>query len=138
MANATQNFRLISLLKAGDKVSKETIAKTLGVSDVSVPVYIHELKRLFKANIESVYNGRRVVAYKLINRDIVVPQFRRNNSTPTPTKKSLVKVEAKVDDGSVPVPDKDLEIAEITDREFSDIRSSLGVSSFGSRGSSDY
>lgn len=135
MANATQNFRLISLLKAGNSVKKEVVAKELGVNLVSVPVYIHELKRLYKADIESVYGGRKVVAYRLRNKDVVVPQFRRGHVTKY-VKKTAPAV---VSDGSVAVPDKDLDVTQVSDREFADIRSSLGVSSFGSGSrSSDY
>ena len=58
MAKATQNFRLYQLMKSGGTVSKEVIAETLSVALVSVPVYIHELKKQFKAEILSVRDLR--------------------------------------------------------------------------------
>jgi hypothetical protein len=141
---STQNYKLFVLLKSAGAtgVKKEYIAKELGVSLVSVPVYIHEIKRLFKADVKSIKNGRNVVAYALMNADKVkVNQFRRNaaGSVAKPPKVVVTKAEeVKVEDGSVPIPDKDLDIAVISDREMSDIRDSLGVSfggtGWGSRG----
>lgn len=145
MSNSTQSYRLFQLLKAGDVVSKEVIAETLGVVLVSVPVYIHELKSQFKAEIKGVREGRKVIGYKLLSTDLDVPQYRRNSihipdsqKVKKPKKTAVVEsapVEAVtapvVDDGSVPVLDKDAEITQYNDRELSDVRESLGLGSFG-------
>ena len=133
MAKSTQNFRLFQLMKSGGIVSKEVIAETLGVALVSVPVYIHELKKQFKAEIVSVRNGRKVTGYKLVDKEIAVPEFRKNNAEvhPVKTKKvknTVVKGDSELaNDGSVPVLDKDAEITQVGEREFADIRESLGV-----------
>jgi biotin operon repressor len=133
MSTSTQNYRLYQLLKsAAGAVSKTEIAVHLGVREVSVPVYIHELKRLFKADIDSVRNGRAVSGYKLVSKELNIPQNRKNSASPVVKKAKTVKtVASKIEDGSIPVPDKDLEVTQISDREFADIRSSLGVD-FGS------
>jgi predicted ArsR family transcriptional regulator len=126
VAKNTQNFVLFQLLKAGGTVSKDVIAETLGVKLMSVPVYIHELKNQFKVKIVSVRNGRKVIGYKLVETDAKVPQFRKN-SIEVP--KAVIKSSAVevADDGSIPVLDKDAEITQISDREFADVRDSLGL-----------
>lgn len=86
MSNSTQAHNLYNLLVAAGSngVSRSDIATHLGVSEGSVPVYIFGLKKFFSAEIENVKNGRKVVAYKLINAsDIEVPShrlFRRNDN----------------------------------------------------------
>lgn len=131
---STQYSRLHQVLKASPTVSKEAVAKELGVNIKSVPVYIHALKHKFKANIETVKEGRFVIAYKLINGDTLnVPKFRSNAASGMV--RTLKRGKA-ISDGSVSVPDKDMEITKIDDRTMSDIHSSLGID-FGG-GKSDY
>jgi predicted ArsR family transcriptional regulator len=125
VAKNTQNFVLFQLLKSGGTVSKDIIAETLGVKLMSVPVYIHELKNQFKVKIVSVRNGRKVIGYKLIDTDSKVPQFRKN-SIEVP-KAIPAKTVVVSEDGSVPVLDKDAEITQVSDREFADVRESLGL-----------
>ena len=126
MAKQTQNFRLFNLLKSASTVSKEQIAKELGVKINSVPVYIHELKKLHKAEIETVRKGREVIAYKLVTKNLKVPEHRKNAAGVAPKKVAKV-VSTATEDGSVPIPDADLDVAQIGEREFADIRSALGV-----------
>lgn len=138
MSKVTQNYRLYQLLKAGKApscVRKEVIAKELGVSIVSVPVYIHELKRLFKADIESVRDGREVVAYSLKN-DLNVPQFRRGSVKPAGEKGATKPAK----DATAPVADAEgTDITQVGEREMADIRTSLGIgTSFGRGHGSDY
>lgn len=127
MANkSTQYFRLHKLLESANTCSKETVAKELGVDIKSVPVYIHALKHKFKAEIETVKKGRQVIAYKLMNKDkLKVPKFRSNATS------GLVKtadvVEIKGEDGSVPILDEDLEIAQHNEREIEDVHTMLGI-----------
>ena len=118
MAKSTQNFRLLQLLKASETVSKETVAKELGVALASVPVYIHGLKKTFKAEISTVKDGREVIAYKLVNKDIVVPEFRKNTAGVAPVAKKATNVAKKAtkaqvinpETGEVTIPDKDLDL----------------------------
>jgi hypothetical protein len=137
MAKNTQAFILFNMLKAaGSKgVTRDQVATALQVKETSVPVYFFGMKKLYNADIETVKNGRQVVAYKLLNPDQVtnVPQTRGAGKIKVVTKKPLVKA-AKVvktnvvdDSGEIPTLDSDLRIAEITDREFGDIKSSLGL-----------
>ena len=134
MAKATQNYKLHEMMKSGEIISKEHIAKTLKVKMISVPVYIHELKAQFKAKIKSVREGRKVTGYQLVlekGKSLDIPQFRKNSvelQKPVIKKIGVVTNIAETDgDGSVPVIDKDAEITQVSDREFDDIRSSLGV-----------
>jgi hypothetical protein len=137
MAKNTQAFILFNMLKAaGSKgVTRDQVATALQVKETSVPVYFFGMKKLYNADIETVKNGRQVVAYKLLNPDQVtnVPQTRGAGKIKVVAKKPLVKA-AKVvktnvvdDSGEIPTLDSDLRIAEITDREFGDIKSSLGL-----------
>jgi len=144
MSKNVQAFTLFNTLKAAGKkgVSKVEIAKVLGVKESSVPVYIFNMKKAYKAKFEVVKKGRQIVAYKLANvDDIKIPQLRKNakgvvKSVTKAVKKKAsktvkgvksAKVVAPVSTGEVPVLDADMEITEITDSEFNDIRSSLGL-----------
>jgi hypothetical protein len=131
MAKSSQMFVLYNLMKAaGNKgVGKKEVAKALNVKESSVPVYFFAMKKYFKAEYDIVKQGRQIVAYKLINSDkISVPQFRKGKvkvvkaSNPVVTK--VVK-NKKVDE--VPNIEDDSGITQITDREFSDIKSTLGL-----------
>jgi len=146
MAKNMQLYTLFNILKsAGSKgVTKAQVSKQLNVAENSVPVYMFSMKKYFKAEFTTIKNGRAIVAYVLDNADkITVPQFRKGS---TGSKKSVTKAIAKKNksvskpvkaaktksvnipsDGSVAIPDKDLHVAEISDREFDDIRSSLGL-----------
>jgi biotin operon repressor len=129
--NATQSHILFQLMKAGDVVSKETISKTLGIVLMSVPVYIHELKKQFKAEVLSVRDGRKVIGYKLVSKNITVPQHRKNSIlVEKPVKVAKPKTSVS-EDGELPTLDKDAEITQIGEREFADIADSLGVSNGG-------
>jgi biotin operon repressor len=150
MSKATQSYRLFQLLKAGDVVSKQSISTELKIDFKSVPVYIHELKKTHKADVLSVRNGRKVTGYKLVDKNLKVPQYRKNSLALPPelrvvksraknNKKNkavitapsiLAKVDASAAGGhDVPVLDKDAEVTQISEREFADIADSLGVSS---------
>lgn len=141
MAKNTQAFILFNMLKAaGTKgVTKSEVAKALNVKEGSVPVYFFGMKKLYKAEIETVKSGRTVVAYKLLNPDQVtgVPQTRGAGKVKAVAKKSTKKVTKALptkkvsrtvnDSTETPTLDKDMEIAQIGDRELADIKSSLGL-----------
>jgi predicted ArsR family transcriptional regulator len=133
MAKQTQSFRLYQLLKSGEPVKTQVLSETLKIHVFSVPVYIHELKNQFKADIKSVREGRRVVAYQLVNADKVkVPEFRKNSYGEIPKAKPTV----------VQSIAEELEAANtgaVSEKEFADIKSSLGLGDFGGgRGGADY
>ncbi|MGH7744566.1 MAG: hypothetical protein ACREQ5_07080 [Candidatus Dormibacteria bacterium] len=115
MPKKTQNYRLWILLSTNEPITVEKLVNGLGLkSKVNLPVYIHELKRLFKAEIEAVRDGRKVTAYRLINK-IKVPEYRRNNA------QYIAKT------GSVKSVGETASVGQISDREMSDIRDSLGI-----------
>lgn len=146
MAKTTQAFILFNMLKAaGTKgVSKGDVAKALNVRENSVPVYFFGMKKLYNAKIETIKNGRQVVAYKLLNPNEVsgVPETRGASKGNKPlvkagpkkaTKVVQTKVKAtkptkaKKTSDDTPILDKEMKIAEITDQEFADIKTSLGL-----------
>jgi hypothetical protein len=147
MSKSTKYFELFSALRAGsDKgVSPDALMKATGFNAGALAVYIHALRNQFGAVIESVRNGRSVVAYRLTNADAVKITAARKPRTVTakatkPTKRGTAAVRktpavrvarvvktTKVDDGSIPVLDADLDIAEIGANELDDIRHSLGI-----------
>lgn len=136
MAKQTQYHKLFMLLKgAPSGLSKEDLGKAMGIAPVSVPVYIFELKKQFKCDIESVRQGKTVVAYKIVNGDKAkVPEFRRGSSQPVAKKPAKT---APV--GEATALDAEGDITQVGDREMADIRSSLGIGGFGgNRGGSDY
>jgi len=136
MAKQTQYHKLFMLLKgAPNGLSKEDLGKAMGIAPVSVPVYIFELKKQFKCDIESVRQGKTVVAYKLVNGDKAkVPEYRRGSSQPAPKKAKAPAVA-----GETVAIDAEGDITQVGDREMADIRSSLGIGGFGGRGGSgDY
>lgn len=125
MAKQTQYHKMFMLLKgAPNGLSKEDLGKHMGIAPVSVPVYIFELKKQFKCDIESVRQGKTVVAYKIVNGDKAkVPEFRRGAVGPIPTKKAA-KTAA---DGTAVEGDAESDITRVGDHEMADIRASLGI-----------
>lgn len=136
MSNATQAHSLYNLFTASSSksVSRDEIAKHLGVSEGSVPVYIFALRKFFKADIENVKDGRKVVAYRLVNADTIkVPShrvYRRNENGEVVLEKpntANVQKTATFKNSEVEILDKDLDIANLGDTEFADIKASLGL-----------
>jgi hypothetical protein len=149
MPKSTQNFKLYELLKSTPNmmVSKEDIANTLRVSLFSVPVYIFDLKLKFRADIDSVYdsNHKRVLGYKLVNEaKIEVKQYRKGSMADAKVQRKAKKA-AKIAKslGGVEKKLQEHDITQYTDKEMTDLRSSLGLdtgmngSGFSGNGSGD-
>jgi len=130
----TQNYKLATLLQSGELVTVEKITETLGISKVSVAVYIFDLRKKFKADIENVKEGNKVIAYRLQNK-INVPQYRTNNNQVEPKAKvdvpkvDVPKVDGAPVDGSVPILDKDA--GALDERSMADLHDQLGLNEFG-------
>jgi predicted ArsR family transcriptional regulator len=121
MAKMTQTHKLYQILKNGDPVPVQKIAEDLGIHYYSVAVYIHELKKVFKANINSIRDGRKVKAYQLTNANkIKVPEFKKNTYM-------LPKAKAKPVVGFTDDLNDETSISTVSEKEFADIRSSLGL-----------
>lgn len=120
----TQLYRLFDLLsKAGETgLLKSEIVTKLGVKESSVPVYIHSLKKKFKAEITNQLEGRIVTGYVLTNQPSV-PQFKLTANRQI---KSNVSVSTNTS-GETPVLDTEVS-TEYSDREVADISNALGVS----------
>jgi hypothetical protein len=148
MSKSSKYFELFSALKAGgDKgVSPAALQKATGFNQGALAVYIHALRNKFGAQIESVRNGRSVIAYRLTNADeVTITAARKKRVTVakpakakakktvvasvTKTVKRSIKpaVHNNTHHGIVAVPDPDLDIVEYTDRELADIQSQLGI-----------
>ena len=141
MKDNQMNVLINAFVAAGDAgMSRKQIADVLGVNENSTPVYIFGLRRYCKADIGATKEGKRIVAYVLKNPDsVVLHQDRRRDRAVTKNmtvKKVATKtvtktaVKAAVVKEKPQILDKDLEVG-ISEREFSDIRSSLGLGSFG-------
>lgn len=128
MSNATQTFKLYEVLKGGEPVTVAKIAEELKIKVLSVPVYIHGLKKA-KANITAIREGRKVTSYQMTNAaEVKVSEFRKNSADAIPRIKASVagdnkKIEVTGDDAAANTA--------VSDREFADIRSSLGLPSSG-------
>lgn len=131
MAKNIQGFTLYNALKAaGDKgLTKTQIATLLKVSEGSVPVYIYDLKLFYKAEVENIRDGRKVTGWILKNADkIAVPENgRRGGVASKPSVNKPVKQVVESVAGKDIILDADLDIAEMSSREFADIRDSLGL-----------
>lgn len=145
--NVHQGYMLFSLLKAAGKkgISRSEAAKALGVRESSVPVYFYGLRTLYGAEIEVEKQGRKVIAYRLLNADecTVSENGRRGTKTAKVVKsKPMKSVSAKTVKVSAPkakktvaasasevtpILDSDLEISEIDDAELNDLKASLGI-----------
>lgn len=145
MSKSTKYFELFSALRAGgDKgVTPEALRKATGFNEGALAVYIHALRHKFGAVIESVRNGRSIVAYRLTNADQVnITAARKPRSTTkvvtkTPKTKTakkskvavarVVKTTKKATNNEGIVDVSDLEIQEYNDADLADIRQSLGI-----------
>ena len=150
----TKYFQLYAALKEfGDEgCSVKTLEEHLGFkSNNGLPVYVHALRTKYGANIESIRNGRTVVAYRLLNAgDISVPEERKPRTTknrrvvkkpakPRPTKRKIKvatvqqrdRVNASIEkkrrlvDESVCL-DEDFDSG-YDQRELEDLRTALGI-----------
>ena len=140
MAKVQLEVLLKALNDAGDVgITRESAAFTLNVKVDSVPVYFYWLKK-YNANIETVKEGKRVARY-ILRSDVKavrlggVTKSKAVATKPMPNRKVVATkpiLAKKVQEDKAVAFDRDLEIASIGDREFSDLRESLGLGSFGS------
>jgi hypothetical protein len=141
MKNTQLNNLTNALVAAGDAgLSRQQIAAALKISENSSPGYVLALKRQCKAEIDVVKEGKRVVAYILKNPDSVLDRQDGRRGRTVANKMTVKKVATKtvtktavkaaVVKEKPQILDKDLDVG-ISEREFSDIRSSLGLGSFG-------
>jgi len=125
MAMQTQTFRLYQLMKDGQPHEVQKIADYLKIRYYSVSVYIHEMKTAFKAEIKQVRDGRKVTGYQLLNASkIKVPEFRKNSygEEVKPAIKSIASIADELDS---------VNSGTVSEKEFADIRSSLGLDTAG-------
>ena len=139
---STKYFDLFSALKAGGTkgVTPESLTKALNFSGASLAVYIHALRHKFGAQIESVRNGRTVVAYRLLNiaemekvispnrkpRTVKAKKITKTARVVTTTPKKPTKSSRKTKTGILPVIE-DTSITEIDTADLDDIKSQLGI-----------
>lgn len=141
MAKVQLEVLLKALNDAGDVgLTREAAAFTLNVKTDSVPVYFHWLKK-YNVTIETVKEGKRVVCYILRSdpNNVYFGSTKKGKvvaTKPLATRKAVTSkplTAKEVREEKVVAFDPDLEIASFGDREFSDLRESLGLGgSFGS------
>ena len=143
------------MLKDGKDFNFDKMVSVLQCSPTTAMVLICALRRDFDAEIESVRDGRKVVAYRLDNAAALATKMvstKKPKATKVKAEKTVVaKVKAKPakaskvavakvakpikskervikdDEFDVPTLDADLSISEVTDAEFADIRHQLGL-----------
>ena len=135
MANATKKIiQAYEMLKDGKPVKFDTYVKQLACKPVSAMVLICCLRRDFGADIETIRDGRKVVAYQLNNAADVAPKMvgkSKATKAPKTAKVAVLKTKTKVakpktailDDGSVPT----IEIEEVGDAELASLKAELGL-----------
>lgn len=134
MPKVTQFYTLFKFLENGQPKTVDEIKDLLGVHYYSVAIYISEMKRVYKAEIESIRDGRRVTAYKLTNAsDIDVPMYRTNNAIYVKKEKikqdqpNNVESQSKESEELHVEFNEDSELRGFDDRELLDTYSSLGI-----------
>ena len=149
-------LEVVEMLKGGQPLNFETYVKRLGCKAITAMVYISELRVEYGADIETIRDGRKVPSYRLLNQDhldkfiaklLTFQSVRQPKPAPAPKvpKVKINKLEAarakvvavratavtkkviKDTDFDVPVLDADMDICEISDREFADLRDQLGL-----------
>jgi hypothetical protein len=135
MANATKKIiQAYEMLKDGKPLKFDTYVKQLGCKPVSAMVLICCLRRDFGADIETIRDGRKVVAYQLNNAAAVAPKMVGKTKTKAAkaakvavlkTKTTISKPKtAVIEDGSVPT----LDVEEIdSDAELESLKAELGL-----------
>ena len=139
------------MLKDGKDFSFDTMVAKLGCSPTTAMVFICALRRDFDARIESVRDGRKVIAYRLENAAALATKMASKAKAPktakvkaakpivakTASKVAVAKVAKPVkskkaaspreDEFDVPTLDADLSVSEVTDSELADLRHQLGL-----------
>lgn len=143
------------MLKDGKDFSFDKMVSKLACSPTTAMVLICALRRDFDAQIESVRDGRKVIAYRLDNAaalatkmvaKVKAPKTAKVKAQKSALSKALSKPASKVavakvqksvkskkasspreDEFDVPTLDADLSVSEVTDSELADLRHQLGL-----------
>jgi hypothetical protein len=146
MANVTKRvLEVVEMLKDGKPLDFNTYVAKLNCKPITAMVYVSDLRKMFGADIETIRDGRKVVSYKLLNADELLATIDKKlkskpiktvaakvakpvkaKSIKTAVAKAKVATKPKADEFDVPTLDADMEITEISDREFADLRDQLG------------
>ena len=84
------------MLRSGKPVKFADLVSRMGCKEITVMTYICSLRNNFGAEIETVRDGRKVVAYTLANPDAVAPKMVSKSATKTPKVKAAKPIVAKV------------------------------------------
>ena len=136
------------MLKDGKDFSFDKMVSKLACSPTTAMVLICALRRDFDAKIESVRDGRKVIAYRLDNASALASKMVAKSKAPkvkaakpivakTASKVAVAKVakptkskkaaSPREDEFDVPTLDADLSVTEISDSEMADLRHQLGL-----------
>jgi len=84
------------MLRSGKPVKFADLVSRMGCKEITVMTYICSLRNNFGAEIETVRDGRKVVAYTLANPDAVAPKMVSKSAAKTPKVKKVKPIVAKV------------------------------------------
>ena len=143
------------MLKDGKDFSFDKMVSKLACSPTTAMVLICALRRDFDAKIESVRDGRKVIAYRLDNASALASKMVAKAKAPKTSQKTASKKVSKTvsavskkssavlktasktakvkqsspreDEFDVPTLDADLSVTEISDSEMADLRHQLGL-----------
>lgn len=129
------------MLRSGKPVKFADLVSRMGCKEITVMTYICSLRNNFGAEIETVRDGRKVVAYTLANPDVVAPKMVSKSATKTPkvkvakpivAKVAVTKTKKTVSTKTVVKPTVDetptLEVQEIdNDAELASLKAELGL-----------
>lgn len=139
MANPSRKMiEVYEMLKDGKPFAFDKFVSKLNCKPVSAMVLICALRRDFKADIETIRDGRKVESYQLHNAAELAPKMVAKTKTskvkaPKVTKVAVLKTKTKVttpkstvtEDGSLPT----LDVQEIdSDAELASLKAELGLS----------
>jgi len=116
---------LYNLMKSGKPVKTEEITATLDCSVASAMVYICTLRKDFNAEIQTNRNGRKAESYTLTNASKIASRMESRVPKATATKKMVTVNTRDVEDGSVPIIDRDFDT--VSEAEFNDLKMQLGI-----------
>lgn len=132
---------VFDMLRSGKDVKFADIVSRMGCKEITVMTYICSLRNNFGADIQTVRDGRKVVAYRLDNAGAVAPKMvtkssvRAASKTPKAAKPIVAKVAVTksrktVATKSVAPADEipTLDIEEVNDNELASLKAELGLS----------
>ena len=137
MSNPTRRMvEVYEMMKDGAPIKFDDLVTRLGCKPVTAMVLICAL-RSFKAEIDTIRDGRKVESYQLTNAADIATTMASTKTKTKAVKTAKVKTSkmssvvsrkaAKNDEFGVPTIDPDLDVTEVSEAELADLRNQLGL-----------